>query len=110
MSLTVFLAFCVLGVDFMIYFFFKMVYGEKRRIRPRRLPPEYYSRKGQTSPLYLVPPREKTAAQRQGVSSPCAGSLPSENCRIKPPAAVPLSNSPIASSLAQTKLRRVAGP
>jgi hypothetical protein len=34
MSLTVFLALCVLGVDFLIYFFFKLVYGEKYRIRP----------------------------------------------------------------------------
>jgi hypothetical protein len=36
-SLTVFFALCVLGADFMIYFFFKLLYGEKYRTRPRRL-------------------------------------------------------------------------
>lgn len=41
MSLTVFFAFCILGIDFMIYFFFKLVYGEKRRAKRRRLPPGY---------------------------------------------------------------------
>jgi hypothetical protein len=63
MSLTVFLALCVLGVDFMIYFFFKIVYGEKHRIRPRRLPADYYRRKEQTSPLYLVPARKNRLAE-----------------------------------------------
>ena len=58
MSLTVFLAMCVLGVDFLIYFFFKLLYGEKRRISPRRLPPDYYKRKEKTSSLYLVPARK----------------------------------------------------
>jgi hypothetical protein len=57
MSLTVFLALCVLGVDFLIYFFFKLLYGEKYRIRSRRLPLDYYRRKEPTSSLYLVPAR-----------------------------------------------------
>jgi len=43
MSLTVFFALCILGIDFMIYFFFKLVYGEKRRAKRRRLPPGYYN-------------------------------------------------------------------
>jgi hypothetical protein len=43
MSFTVFFALCILGADFLIYFFLKMAYGEKNRIGPRRLPPEYYS-------------------------------------------------------------------
>jgi hypothetical protein len=55
MSLTVFLAMCVLGVDFLIYFFFKMVYGEKHRIRPRRLPPEYYKENAAASSLTGFP-------------------------------------------------------
>jgi hypothetical protein len=37
MSLTVFLAICVLGCDFLLYFLFQWVYGEKRRNRLRRL-------------------------------------------------------------------------
>lgn len=34
-----FFALCILSIDFKIYFFFKLVYGEKRRAKPRRLPP-----------------------------------------------------------------------
>lgn len=59
MSLTVFLALCVLGADFMIYFFFKLLYSEKHRTRPRRLPREYYGKKEEkTSPLYRSPARK----------------------------------------------------
>jgi len=43
MSLTVFFALCILGADFLVYFFFKLVYGEKKRVGPRRLPSDYYS-------------------------------------------------------------------
>ncbi|HKD52331.1 MAG TPA: hypothetical protein VKB90_16105, partial [Candidatus Acidoferrum sp.] len=34
-----FFALCILSIDFKICFFFKLVYGEKRRAKPRRLPP-----------------------------------------------------------------------
>ena len=36
MSLTVFLAICVLGFDFLLYFLFQLIYGEKHRNHPRR--------------------------------------------------------------------------
>ncbi len=36
MSLTVFLAFCILGCDFLLYVLFQWVYGEKHRNHPRR--------------------------------------------------------------------------
>lgn len=36
----------------MIYFFFRLLYSEKRRTRPRQLPREYYSKEQKTSPLY----------------------------------------------------------
>ena len=48
-SITVFLALCILSIDFMIYFFFKLVYGEKRRAKPRRLPSQYYDRGPRTT-------------------------------------------------------------
>lgn len=54
MSITAFFAVCILSIDFMIYFFFKLVYGEKHRAKPRRLPSEYYS----ASSAYLVPARK----------------------------------------------------
>jgi hypothetical protein len=37
MSLTVFLAFCILGLDFMIYSFFRWIYGDKRAKVERQL-------------------------------------------------------------------------
>jgi hypothetical protein len=37
MSLTVFLAICILGCDLLLYILFQWIYGEKRRERSRRL-------------------------------------------------------------------------
>jgi hypothetical protein len=37
MSLTMFLAFCILGLDFMIYAFFRWIYGDKRGELARQL-------------------------------------------------------------------------
>ena len=39
MSITVFLAFCILGCDFLLYALYQWIYGEKRRNRPRRSAP-----------------------------------------------------------------------
>jgi hypothetical protein len=36
MSLTVFLAFCILGSDFLLYVLFQWIYGEKHRKHARR--------------------------------------------------------------------------
>jgi len=36
MSLTVFLGFCILGCDCLLYILFQWIYGEKHRNRPRR--------------------------------------------------------------------------
>src|SRR5579863_1787337 len=36
MSATLFLAFCILGCDFLLYFLFQWIYGEKRRGLSRR--------------------------------------------------------------------------
>jgi len=37
MSLTVFLAICILGCDFLLYVLFQWVYGEKHRNHARRV-------------------------------------------------------------------------
>ena len=37
MSMTMFLAFCILGCDFMLYALFQWIYGEKHRNYARRL-------------------------------------------------------------------------
>jgi hypothetical protein len=36
MSITMFLAFCILGCDFLLYALYQWIYGEKHRNRPRR--------------------------------------------------------------------------
>jgi hypothetical protein len=58
MSINVFLAFCVLGADFLIYFLFQLVYGEKRRTRRRRLPSDFYRRPEKSSSPYTVSARK----------------------------------------------------
>jgi hypothetical protein len=73
-SLTVFFALCVLAADFMIYFFFKLLYSEKHRTRPRRLPREYYSKEEKTSPL----PRGSVQNRPAGVTSKPANGRYSE--------------------------------
>ena len=37
MSLNVFLALCILGIDFMIYVLFKLLYGDRRSVIARRV-------------------------------------------------------------------------
>jgi hypothetical protein len=48
MSLTVFLALCVLGLDFMIYVLFQWIYGEKRRGFARQIAAREKARKNQS--------------------------------------------------------------
>jgi hypothetical protein len=36
MSITVFLAFCILGCDFLLYALYQWIYGERHRNRARR--------------------------------------------------------------------------
>jgi hypothetical protein len=37
MSITMFLAFCILGCDFLLYLLFQWIYGEKLRKHARRV-------------------------------------------------------------------------
>lgn len=83
MSLTVFFALCVLGADFMIYLFFKLLYSEKYRTRPRRVPREYDSEEEQTSPLYRSPARK---SHPDLVGKP----IPADRSRLIIPTSTPL--------------------
>jgi len=51
MSLTAFIAICILGLDFMIFVLFKWLYGEKNRNWFRRSAPRTA---GSQTPLYYV--------------------------------------------------------
>ena len=53
MSLTVFLAICVLGLDFMIFVLFQWLYGEKNRNRFRRSSARGQTTHSQTPPYYV---------------------------------------------------------
>ena len=56
MSLTVFIAICVLGLDFMIFVLFQWLYGEKNRNRFCRSAARRHAAHSQT-PLYYVSSR-----------------------------------------------------
>ena len=56
MSLTVFIAICVLGLDFMIFVLFQWLYGEKNHNRFRRSAARRHAADSQ-SPLYYVSSR-----------------------------------------------------
>jgi|SRR5580700_8561358 hypothetical protein len=59
MSLTVFIAICVLGLDFMIFVLFQWLYGEKNRNRFRRSAARRHAAHSQ-SPLYYVSSRNNS--------------------------------------------------
>jgi hypothetical protein len=54
MSLTVFLALCILGIDFMIYMLFQWTYGEKRRAIARQVAAYRKAREEQSARPFLV--------------------------------------------------------
>jgi len=54
MSLTVFLALCILGIDFMIYALFQWTYGDKRSEIARQLAARKNALKKQSHRPFLV--------------------------------------------------------
>jgi hypothetical protein len=64
MSLNVFLALCILGLDFMIYVLFKLIYGDRRSLIARRVAEQRKAAKAEAAGLFLVPAK-KTAPPRQ---------------------------------------------
>jgi hypothetical protein len=73
MSLTVFLALCILGLDFMIYMLFQWTYGEKRRAIARKVAAHRKAFEEQSPRPFLV----QTATQDHlGVGLSRKSSLP----------------------------------
>ena len=64
MSLTIFLALCILGLDFMIYVLFKLLYGDRRSLIARRVAEQRKIAQAEASGLFLVPAK-KTPPPRQ---------------------------------------------
>ena len=70
MSITVFLAFCILGCDFLLYALFQWIYGEKHREHARRVAARAekrraMSRNGTDTPR-VVPFPERVVQHRTG--------------------------------------------
>jgi hypothetical protein len=58
MSLTVFLALCILGPDFMIYVLFKLLYGDRRSAIARRVAKQRKAAQAAAAGLIFVPARD----------------------------------------------------
>jgi hypothetical protein len=54
MSLTVFLALCILGLDFMIYVLFKLTYGDRRSVVARRVAAHRAAVRAESAGLFVV--------------------------------------------------------
>lgn len=65
MSLDLLLAFCVLGIAFMIYALFQWTYGDKHRARGRQLPARKNALMNQSRRPFLVS-SQKPAHGSQG--------------------------------------------
>ncbi len=69
MSLAIFLAICIVGVDFLIYVLFQWTFGDKRRAIARKLAAHREATQTQTPPRrpFLVHAGPQTRARLQKV-------------------------------------------
>jgi hypothetical protein len=69
MSITVFLAFCILGCDFLLYVLFQWTYGEKHRKHARRVAARRQNRQalsGKPVEAHVLPFPERSMQHRTG--------------------------------------------
>ena len=70
MSTTVFLAFCILGCDFLLYVLYQFTYGEKRRGLSRRSrTPKHAAMSQPDARPFLVAPRRASTPRSQRLQS-----------------------------------------
>jgi hypothetical protein len=72
MSLTIFLAFCILGLDFMIYALFKLFFGDRRGVIARRVAAQREVAKAEAAGLTFVPARKRASTQQEPNRSPAS--------------------------------------
>ncbi len=84
MALTLFIALCILGVDFLIYVLFQWTWGDKRRAIARQVAAHRNALEGQPRRPFLVPSRETPSAGQPSASTSAGELLPrsSRNTRI----------------------------
>jgi hypothetical protein len=92
MSLTIFLALCILSLDFMIYVLFKLFYGDRRSIIARRVAQQRKTAQAEAAGMIFVP---------AGKSAPPGSEPPQSNSSHVPTAQ---SRRPFASSAFHTSL------
>ena len=76
MSLNVFMAVCVLGVDFLIYVLFQWTYGDKRRALQKKLAEQRNAMEAERTRPFVLPPKSfeaVTQARLQRVRERMAG-------------------------------------
>jgi hypothetical protein len=70
MSLTIFLALCILGLDFMIYVLFKLFFGDRRSLIARRVAQQRKADQAEAAGLIFVPaPKSPPTRQEPGDSA-----------------------------------------
>jgi hypothetical protein len=83
MSITVFIAFCILGLDFMIYAFFRWTYGDKRDKLARQLAARKDALKEPSPRPFLVASRKAALGSGRVAKSEPRGPEPSGSYKVQ---------------------------
>jgi hypothetical protein len=100
MSLTIFLALCILGLDFMIYVLFKLFYGDRRSLIARRVAEQRKAAEAEAAGLIFVPAGKSALPNSEAGRS--ADSRPS-NARFRKPFATHAFHYPLTSGRHQLR-------
>jgi len=82
MSLTIFLALCILGLDFMIYFLFKLFFGDRRSLIARRVAAHREAARAEAAGLIFAPARKSPPARQEPGDSTGARDSGNESSKL----------------------------
>ncbi len=85
MSLTIFLALCVLGLDFMFYFLFKLTFSDRRSLIARRVAAQRVAARAESAGLFFVPANKPTPARQDPGHSPTLRVSSTDTTKLFPP-------------------------
>lgn len=85
MSLTVFLALCILGLDFMIFVLFKLTYGDRRSVVARRVAAQRAAARAESAGLFIVPANNTAPALQEPDHSPNSRLSSTDQRKLFPP-------------------------
>jgi hypothetical protein len=72
MSLTVFLSLSILGLAFMVYVLFKLLYGDRRSLIAHRVAEQRKADRAEDSGLFLVLAKKSSASPQELDGSSCS--------------------------------------